>query len=117
MKNTQIEEVLQRMSNFTASLTADLEEFSNIDFKSLSKKERSDFLKDIEQFELLTSKAEAISQKTAREGVPEIVANQQENKLEQKLENKAAPKKRASNLMKPSLNNSPATHQNRKDKK
>lgn len=120
MKNTQIEQVLERMSNFTAALSADLEEFSNIDFKSLSKKERSEFLKEIEHFEILTSKAEAISQKTSRDGVPEIVANQQDNKLdnkvENKAENKASPKKR-SNLMKPSLSNTPSTHQNKKDKK
>jgi hypothetical protein len=117
MKNTQIEQVLQRMSNFTASLNADLEAIANTDFKNFSKKDRSDFLKEIEHFELLTSKAEAISQKTSRDGVPEIVANQQDNKLDNKLENKAAPKKRASNLMKPGLMNTPSTNQNKKDRK
>jgi len=117
MKSTQIEQVLQRMSNFTAALNADLEDIANTDFKSFSKQERADFLKEIEQFELLTSKAEALSQKTSREGVPEIVANQQENKLDNKLENKAAPKKRAVNLMKPGLTNSPSTNPNKKDRK
>lgn len=117
MKSTQIEQVLQRMSNFTASLNADLEDIANTDFKSFSKKDRAEFLKEIEQFELLTSKAEALSQKTSREGVPEIVANQQENKLDNKLENKAAPKKRSSNLMKPSLTNSPVSNPTKKDKK
>lgn len=118
MKSTQIEQVLQRMSDFTASLNADLEDIANTDFKSLSKKDRSDFLKDIEHFELLTSKAEAISQKTSREGVPEIVANKKDNKLDNKLENKAAPKKRSSNLMKPGLTHTPSTtNPTKKDKK
>jgi hypothetical protein len=117
MKSTQIEQVLQRMSNFTASLNADLESFSNTDFKSLSVKERNDFLREIEHFEILTSKAEAISQKTSREGVPEIIANKEENTLDNKLENQAAPKKRASNLMKPGLTNTPSNNSNKKDKK
>lgn len=118
MKNTQIEQVLQRMTNFTASLNAELEDITNTDFKNFSKKEREDFLKDIEHFELLTSKAEALSQKTSREGVPELVANKKDNKLDNNLENKAAPKKRSSNLMKPGLTNTPSTtNPNKKDRK
>jgi len=105
MKNNQLDTIMQKMSEFTSELGNILEEFSDVDFQKFTKAERTDFLNSIEQLELLTSKAEALAKKTSREGIPEIVANQIDKKLDNKFENKPAPKKRIANLMKPSMNN------------
>lgn len=119
MKSTHLETIIQRMSTFTIDLEEILKDISETDFQSLSKGDRSDILKDIENIEILTSKAEALSRKTSREGVPELMANQAtkklDNELENKSENKPAPKKRIPNLMKPAPNNNYTTQPKKKD--
>lgn len=115
MSSVQLETLIERMSILTEDLNQELGNISDKDFQGMSKSDRADMLKSMEHFEVLLGKMEAISKKTERDAIPEIMAN--ENKSENKLENKQTPKKRISNLMKPTLNNNFQNNQDDKKKK
>ncbi len=114
MSAVQIESLIERMTLLTKDINENLTSLAGSDFSKMSKSERDNILKEMEHFEVLTSKIEAISKKTEREGVPEIIANTNKNKIEEKLENKPAPKRKINNLMKPTLSNN---YQSQNDKK
>lgn len=116
MNSVRLENLLERMSVLTQDLNSELVEVETKDFQKMSTSDRNSFLREIEHFEVLLGKAEAIAKKTERDAVPEILANKAENKQEQKLDNKPTQKKRIGNLMKPQLSNNFVGSQKDKNK-
>lgn len=116
MNSVRLENLLEKMSVLTQDLNSELVEVESNDFQKMSKSDRNSFLREMEHFEVLLGKADAIAKKTERDALPEIIANQVENKQENKLDNQPTPKKRISNLMKPQLSNNFVGSQKDKNK-
>lgn len=101
--NKRMEELLKDFSENTKELLEFMNKLDEIGIDSLTKDERNQFLKQLEIIEDITGKADSISQKTKRDGVPEL-ESEQSKKIELKIEAKkeVVKKPRISNLMKPS---------------
>ncbi len=110
--NKNMEEILKNFSLKTSELIKTLDQLKDIDINSLNKKELDKFLEQLENIEILTGKAESLALKTKRDGVPEIINNRPEEKLENKKENK----QKSRSLMKPTLNQSPLNPYQEKDR-
>lgn len=112
--NNQMELLLKKFSSNTEELLEFILNIEKIGIENLTKVEREQFLKQLEIIEDITGKADTLSNKTKRDGVPELEKNQ---KTELKLDNKQKQKSRISNLMKPSPMHTMTNSENEKSKK
>ena len=112
---SNMEEMLKKFSSNTNELLKFLEQLDNVDIEKLSQKDKDTLIEQLESIENITGKAESLSLKTKRDGVPEIEKSYVAPKEEIKEEIK---KQKKSNLMKPSFNpNSSITHPTKEKEK
>jgi hypothetical protein len=94
---SNMEEMLKKFSSNTNELLKFLEKLDDVDIEKLSKKDKEILLEQLESIENITGKAESLSLKTKREGVPEIGKNPVAPKEELKIQKRH-------NLAKPTFN-------------
>lgn len=99
--NKKMESMLEKFSSNTEELLGFITEMEKNGIEKLTNVERSQLLKQLEIIEDITGKAETLSQKTKRDGVPELEKDQK-SELKLDVKNKQDKKSRISNLMKPS---------------
>lgn len=114
---SKMEDILQKFSSNTTELLKYLDNMEKSDLTKLNKKDRDILISELERIEEVTGKADSLSAKTKREGVPEMQKDLQ-NKLENEFKPKPAetPKPKRSNLMKPKLSNSLDINNSKKEK-
>lgn len=118
--NKIMEDLLKNFSENTTELLNFMNKIDEMGIENLTREERNQFLKQLEIIEDITGKADTISQKTKRDGVPELESEQsQKIELKSELKKEAVKKPRISNLMKPSptLNMSNSINNAEKEKK
>lgn len=118
--NKIMEDLLKNFSENTTELLNFMNKIDEMGIENLTREERNQFLKQLEIIEDITGKADTISQKTKRDGVPELESEQsQKIELKSELKKEAVKKPRISNLMKPSptLNMSNSINNSEKEKK